>query len=851
MNRKTLVSMMVGASVASAGAMVPQQAQADWGNLDVKGMMRAEVALSLDGDGNPNNRRGMDSSSSTMNMIASRLELDFTWRKNDNWSGFAKIRGWADVTTLVDQGYENDSADLFAGASFDGDSTLLEQSGKYHIIDLAVGYIDYANGPIWVRVGKQQIAWGESFGFRTLDMVNSLDLRRHLVFDVQGEEFADERIATLGIRGSYSPPEWNGWEVEGFVTQFTPTLFAPQGSPYSNVDSGIFLQDAGDIDNARQRLVYGGRARGPLFNTGVEVQLNFVSRPQQVGVFEFKDGNLMDQGKFGGLGLLTRDTSAVVAAGTTNIPVGVGALAVLDPGYVAAGGGYIAGGTALGTFGAPIGFDGTPLVANSYNSATDPTFVDGSGTTHFGASIYNIVRTTFGGGAAAFDTAVTAAAVTGQDARNFAFSNATAGNILQYEAENDAWWSEMNQIIAHNGPAPFSANGGGLFWQFVGDQSNAGLVPWNNQQNFRLYNPNGGTGLNPDLVSGGSVEGGPVASFLAAAAEVAAGVNSNQALAVANGGNGYIDESDFTRVVNRGQGSVPMVKQVLAQEWKTPDYAQCTGGLPGTSNLSWGAPKYQTAATVGGGASNPFTSNYAVGEAYRNENGSNVSCDQLQLAHGTYLNGTMGIGTARSGYDNFLALIQAGGNVTRKFPRINIIGTGFNYMFQVPPDNPFNYVFDGLLFKGEASWAFNKEFTNNLSRNHHKADEQNWSFLVEKFHKFTYDLPAMYMVVQFNHRSESNGFDQYSSGIGDNGYNLIAAGGQQQYMQNRLRFDMAGAYDFASNGGGWFIQPGVRFKPYEQLQLDLYWNHFEGNDDNAFSSIDRNDEVFTRISRFF
>lgn len=809
MNRNTLVSMMVGAGIASAGSMAPQQAKADFGNLDVKGMMRTEIAVSLDGKGNPNNQRALDSSDSSINMFAARMELDFSWRKNDNWSGFAKVRGWADFTTLIDQGYDDDNADLFAGATFGGDHELLEQSGKYHILDMAVAYVDYTNGPLWLRVGKQQIAWGESFGFRTLDMVNSLDLRRHLVFDVQAEEFSDERIATLGIRGSYSPPAWNGWEMEGFMTSFTPTLFAPQGSPYSNIHSGVTLNDADSIENARKKIVYGGRLRGPLGNTGIEVQMNFVSRPQQTGVFEFAAGDLQDPGKFNGNGIIARDTGAingVTNIGTSNIPTGSGFIGLFDD-LDGAGAGAAAGRTvfAVGqtsdqTYGAPLGSDGTPLVAPSYNPDTDITSLDALGSVNFGASIINI-----GQANGDFNAAAVAAAGGGLASRNFAHANASAASILRYEQEQAAFNTELQKMKDIAGPAPFSASGDGLFYALVGkagDENPRGLGLTKDM----IFNTDFVPGLDPDLVSRKR------------------GFQTETQVQVANAA-GQIDDTEFRRVISSEWGS-PTVDGAL-------DYSNCTGQT------------HQGAVDSGLGADFYDRGENAAPIFHTDSSGNPISCDQLKGAHGTFL------AAGQSGINAFLALIESTGDITRKFPRVNIIGTGFNYMFQVPPSSPFNFVFDGLLLKGEASWAFNKQFTNNLSRKHVKQDEQNWSFLLEKYQKWTYDFPATYLVLQFNHRSESNGFDQLTKNIGNNGYNLIAFGAQQQWMQNKLRIDFAGAYDMNSGGGGWFTQPGIRYKPYEQMQFDLYWNHFEGNNDNTFGAIERNDEVFTRVSRFF
>ena len=46
------------------------------------------------------------------------------------------------------------------------------------MVDLPAFYLDYNKGPLWVRVGNQQIAWGEALFFRVFDVVQGLDLRR-------------------------------------------------------------------------------------------------------------------------------------------------------------------------------------------------------------------------------------------------------------------------------------------------------------------------------------------------------------------------------------------------------------------------------------------------------------------------------------------------------------------------------------------------------------------------------------------------------------------------------------------------------------------------------------------------
>ena len=53
-------------------------------------------------------------------------------------------------------------------------------------VELHETYLDYSNGPLDVRLGRQQIVWGESVGLFFADVVNAKDLREYVLpdFDV-------------------------------------------------------------------------------------------------------------------------------------------------------------------------------------------------------------------------------------------------------------------------------------------------------------------------------------------------------------------------------------------------------------------------------------------------------------------------------------------------------------------------------------------------------------------------------------------------------------------------------------------------------------------------------------------
>ena len=134
-----------------------------------------------------------------------------------------------------------------------GYGSALENNEEDYMLDLPAFYLDYNKGPLWLRVGNQQIAWGEALFFRVFDVVQGLDLRRHSVLGVAAEEYSDSRIPSPAIRGSWRFD--NGWELEGYAQQFRPSILPRPGTPYSLVAEAFtvyeepgYEQDEDDID---------------------------------------------------------------------------------------------------------------------------------------------------------------------------------------------------------------------------------------------------------------------------------------------------------------------------------------------------------------------------------------------------------------------------------------------------------------------------------------------------------------------------------------------------------------------------------------------------------------------------
>ncbi len=102
--------------------------------------------------------------------------------------------------------------------------------------DLWEFYVDLSRGPWFFRIGKQNLAWGETDVFRLLDMINPLDN----TFGGPFEDLDDRRIPLWMLRGSYTIGTIgpiSSTMIEGFWVPGTwdarVSPIAPAGTAYS------------------------------------------------------------------------------------------------------------------------------------------------------------------------------------------------------------------------------------------------------------------------------------------------------------------------------------------------------------------------------------------------------------------------------------------------------------------------------------------------------------------------------------------------------------------------------------------------------------------------------------------
>lgn len=161
----------------------------------------------------------------------------------------------------------------------------IEWTGEQYMIDLPRFYFDYQDGALLIRAGNQQIAWGQSLFFRVMDVPNGLDLRRHSVLDFVPEEFSDKRVPSPAIRLQYM---LSGWELDGFVQHFRPTIFSNPDTPYNTIASQFTVHDMyGDYDD---KANFGLRVRGDV--GPLTVQAMATNRYNPDGTFRWTESGV-------------------------------------------------------------------------------------------------------------------------------------------------------------------------------------------------------------------------------------------------------------------------------------------------------------------------------------------------------------------------------------------------------------------------------------------------------------------------------------------------------------------------------------------------------------------------------
>jgi hypothetical protein len=223
-------------------------------DLSLGGFIRYEFGIHT-GKANPNLPDDYD-----LQLSKFFLNTEWTYKPSDRFKLFANIRLFGDTTSLWDGRLRNYDAFPVEVPKYDG--LMMKKSTDHFRAEVWELYSDITLGDLWLRLGKQQIAWGEMIGARILDCINPLDYSWNFIFEP--EEFELIRIPEWTIRGIYNPSSClPGWittpSVEAFLIpgDVQPNQYAEPNAPFYLGGFPAFMHP--DPKDNRGRLEYGVR----------------------------------------------------------------------------------------------------------------------------------------------------------------------------------------------------------------------------------------------------------------------------------------------------------------------------------------------------------------------------------------------------------------------------------------------------------------------------------------------------------------------------------------------------------------------------------------------------------------
>ncbi len=309
-----------GAALGLAAALVFYAGTGAWAQLDTDvpgGHIKLQTALETEwgvttaGKNNrannnnhlPGSGQGYSTDGNDLQAAIGRIDPLLTYRANDNTAEAL----WLDNADVYIHGrFMGDALQFINGPSiqefsqgtyktpgvtrYPGDGWTAYIREHEYMAGFNEAYADLRKGPFALRLGKQQIVYGEELGLQTLDQVDSLDFTNYPGFyDIASLEFSDIRIAEWTAKLSYQLPDFdevgiNNSIITGWVSpDFQPTYLPTLGSWINDEPARLPIGDYGNLRRARNKLVYGAVAATTVY--GVDLTANFYATPDHIGWF--------------------------------------------------------------------------------------------------------------------------------------------------------------------------------------------------------------------------------------------------------------------------------------------------------------------------------------------------------------------------------------------------------------------------------------------------------------------------------------------------------------------------------------------------------------------------------------
>ncbi len=206
-----VAAMLIGSSSGYAYTLLD-------GSLELKGYLRDITAVRTEdpkqGLGGEQFKKG------EVELSKSFLQLEGTYTVSPDVKVYTRWRGSYDAS------FDFKGLDNFSRAVID------DQRQENEVREL---YVDVRKGPLFLRLGKQQVVWGESDGLRLADIINPLDFRWHYFL----EDWQDIRQGLPMVRAIYGVTPKTDLEFVWSPVTFKPSKWAGKGTYWEFPGAGI------------------------------------------------------------------------------------------------------------------------------------------------------------------------------------------------------------------------------------------------------------------------------------------------------------------------------------------------------------------------------------------------------------------------------------------------------------------------------------------------------------------------------------------------------------------------------------------------------------------------------------
>jgi hypothetical protein len=109
-----------------------------------------------------------------------------------------------------------------------------------------------------------------------------------------------------------------------------------------------------------------------------------------------------------------------------------------------------------------------------------------------------------------------------------------------------------------------------------------------------------------------------------------------------------------------------------------------------------------------------------------------------------------------------------------------------------------------------------------------KIGEINMTLDGERYVRWSQKFPSMYLLGEYNYKSRSTPVtDIYVPAMGHKGINTVVLSLTQFFPNNIWGTSIEAVCD-TNQGGNWFMQPSITYKPTSNQEYNVYWNFEEG-----------------------